>query len=137
MHVIYLGEIFMELWIIWIIAGVVFFVIEIFTPILFFLNLAIAALITAIAAYFSIPLVWQAILWGILSGVAIYYLLGLFVPDFYSNVNISTLNPMVAFKEFFNESFCTVFAKGFDFSFGSFSKFFWYSSKVVEPMNFT
>jgi len=57
-----------------------------------------------------------SILWGIVIGVASYYLIGLFVPNFYNNINIETLNPVVAFKEFFTESFCKVFVSGFDFS---------------------
>ena len=49
----------MEIWLIWIIAGVIFFIIELFTPMLFFLNLAFACLLAAIGAYFDIAFVWQ------------------------------------------------------------------------------
>jgi len=57
-----------------------------------------------------------AILWGILTGVAGYYLIGLWIPGFYNNINIETLNPVISFKEFFSQSFCKVFINGFDFS---------------------
>jgi len=69
----------MELWLLWIIAGVIFFVIEIFTPLLFFLNLAIAALITASIAYFGIGIIWQVIIWGILSALLLLFLRPLLV----------------------------------------------------------
>ncbi len=57
-----------------------------------------------------------AILWGILFGVAMYYLLGLFIADFYTNLQISTMNPLISLKQFFDEAFCKVFISGFDFS---------------------
>lgn len=55
----------MELWILWVITGVVFFLIEIFTPMLFFLNLAFASLLAAIGAYFNIHFGFQIGIFGI------------------------------------------------------------------------
>ena len=69
----------MELWLLWIIAGVIFFVIEIFTPLLFFLNLAIASLITAGVAYFEVGVIWQVIIWGVLSALLLIFLRPLLV----------------------------------------------------------
>mgnify|MGYP003296071780 FL=1 len=57
-----------------------------------------------------------AILWGILLGVAMYYLSGLFIADFYTNLQFSTMNPLISLKQFFDEAFCKVFISGFDFS---------------------
>ena len=45
----------MEIWQLWGIAGVVLFILEMFTPALFFLNLALAALVTSATVYF-VPL---------------------------------------------------------------------------------
>lgn len=57
-----------------------------------------------------------AILWGILGGAVVYYLLGITVPGFYANFSISTLNPFVAFGEFGTQAFGKVFTDGFNFS---------------------
>ncbi len=58
-----------------------------------------------------------AVLWGILGGTALYYLLGLTIPEFYrgvaSNLN---LNPFAAFRDFGTQAFGKVFTEGFDFS---------------------
>lgn len=57
-----------------------------------------------------------AVLWAILGGTALYYLLGLTVPEFYANLGISSMNSFDAFKDFGNQSFLAVFTNGFDFS---------------------
>ena len=57
-----------------------------------------------------------AILWSILGGAALYYLLGLTVPDFYASLSLGTLDPLAAFQEFGAQSFGQVFIHGFDFS---------------------
>lgn len=57
-----------------------------------------------------------AVLWAILGGTGLYYLLGLTIPDFYSNMNVSVGSPLDAFAQFANESFGKVFTEGFDFS---------------------
>lgn len=58
-----------------------------------------------------------AILWSILGAAGLYYLLGLTVPDFYTNFFADkTLDPFKAFGQFDKESFLAVFKGGFDFS---------------------
>ena len=58
-----------------------------------------------------------AVLWGILGGTVLYYLLGFTVPEFYGNFGASlNLNPFAAFQEFSASAFGRVFTEGFDFS---------------------
>ncbi len=57
-----------------------------------------------------------AVLWGILGGSVLYYLLGLTVPEFYSAGVFSMASPGEAFAAFSTESFGKVFTEGFDFS---------------------
>ena len=57
-----------------------------------------------------------AVLWGILGGTVLYYLLGLTVPEFYANFSFSMESPIEAFRAFGTESFGKVFTEGFDFS---------------------
>lgn len=58
-----------------------------------------------------------AILWSILTGTVIYYLLGFTIPGFYDGFfeGIS-LNPIDAFRDFKAMSFGKVFTEGFDFT---------------------
>lgn len=58
-----------------------------------------------------------AVLWGILGGTLLYYLLGVTVPGFYSDLGAAlNLNPFTAFGEFRASAFGRVFTEGFDFS---------------------
>ncbi len=57
-----------------------------------------------------------AVLWGILGGTGLYYLLGLTIPNFFDNLGVSFGSPFAAFKDFGTEAFLAVFKKGFDFS---------------------
>ena len=57
-----------------------------------------------------------AILWGILTGVFLYYSVLWFFPGSHHEINIETLNPMISLKEFFEYSFAKVFTSGLDFS---------------------
>lgn len=57
-----------------------------------------------------------AVLWGIIGGAVLYYLLGLTVPGFYSSLGITMDSPIEAFKQFGSEAFGKVFTEGFDFS---------------------
>lgn len=57
-----------------------------------------------------------SVLFGIIGGMALYYLLGLTVDGFYDNLKISFLSPFEAFKEFGEQSLFKVFKEGFDFS---------------------
>ena len=74
------------------------------------------AALTAIAVL-TCKRVKGAVLWGILGGTALYYLLGLTVPGFYKgfadNLNF---NPFAAFGDFGTQAFGRVFTEGFDFS---------------------
>lgn len=58
-----------------------------------------------------------SILWGILGGTGLYYILGFTVDGFYKGFaeNFS-FNPLKPFAAFASESFGKVFTKGFDFS---------------------
>lgn len=59
-----------------------------------------------------------AVLWGILGGTVLYYLLGLTVPGFYENFGTElNLNPLAAFETFGTSAFGRVFTEGFDFSY--------------------
>ena len=71
----------MELWLVWIIAGVIFFIIELFAPALFFLNLAIAAFFGAIAAYCELAGIWQILIFGIVACILICFLRPLLVKN--------------------------------------------------------
>ena len=60
---------------------------------------------------------WRgAVLIGIVGGMAMYYLLGLTVDGFYETLNIQFVSPIVAFREFGEQSFLRVLTEGFDFS---------------------
>lgn len=58
-----------------------------------------------------------AVIWGILGGAVLYYILGFTVPGFYDgfadNLNF---NPFAAFADFGTQAFGKVFTEGFDFS---------------------
>ena len=71
----------MEIWLIWVIAGVILFIIELFTPVLFFLNLAIAAFFSAIAAYYGLAVIWQVLIFLIMGGVLIGFLRPLLIKN--------------------------------------------------------
>ncbi len=58
-----------------------------------------------------------AVLWGILGGTALYYLLGFTVPGFYQGFTDNlNFNPLTAFEDFGTQAFGRVFTEGFDFS---------------------
>ena len=57
-----------------------------------------------------------AVLIGVVGGMGLYYLLGLTVPDFYTDLNLNLISPIQAFKDFGEQSLFTVFKDGFDFS---------------------
>ncbi len=58
-----------------------------------------------------------AVLWGVLGGAVLYYLLGFTVAGFYTNFGASlNLNPFSAFEAFGASAFGRVFTEGFDFS---------------------
>ena len=58
-----------------------------------------------------------SVLFGILGGTGVYYLLGLTIPEFYKDFNAGfNFNPIVAFKEFGTQSFGKIFTEGFNFA---------------------
>ena len=71
----------MDLWLVWVISGVILFIVEIFTPTLFFLNLAIAAFFAAIGAYFGLSGWWQVGIFAISSGILLGFLRPLLVKN--------------------------------------------------------
>jgi len=73
----------------------------------------IALFVIAVLAHKNVR---GAVLWGILCGAALYYLLGLTVPGFYQNLGITMESPLAAFKAFGTEAFGKVFTEGFNFS---------------------
>ena len=74
------------------------------------------AVLTAIAVM-TCRGVRGAVLWGILGGTVLYYLLGITVPGFYTGFGTAlNLNPLTAFSEFGASAFGRVFTEGFDFS---------------------
>ena len=79
--------------------------------------LVVAVVSILIIAILSKKQVKGAILWGILGGAALYYLLGLTVSGFYDGFSENlTLNPFKPFAAFGKETFGKVFTEGFDFS---------------------
>jgi len=64
----------LHLWQIWCISGVIFFIIEVFSPAMFFFNLALACLIVAIVAWLGLALIWQVIIFGIFSAIFLIWL---------------------------------------------------------------
>ena len=69
-----LFHIFFQLWQIWCIAGVIFFIIEMFTPVMFFLNLGFACFIAAIGAQMGIEPIYQVLVFGIFSAIFLIWL---------------------------------------------------------------
>lgn len=57
-----------------------------------------------------------SVLIGIVGGMGLYYLLGLTVDGFYTQLQISFVSPLEAFQEFGSQSLFKVFTQGFDFS---------------------
>ncbi|MBQ2604292.1 MAG: NCS2 family permease [Acutalibacteraceae bacterium] len=77
----------------------------------------VTLLVIITIAVLSIRKIKGAVLWGILGGSVLYYLLGLTIPDFYNGfADKLTLNPFTAFVDFGKESFFKVFTQGFDYS---------------------
>ncbi|HNW26574.1 MAG TPA: NfeD family protein [Candidatus Gastranaerophilaceae bacterium] len=64
----------MDYWQILIVAGVIFLIIEIFTPMVFFLNFAIACFITAVIALFIIDLNYLIPIFIVFSAIFLIFL---------------------------------------------------------------
>lgn len=79
--------------------------------------LVVAVISILLIAVLSHKKVKGSILWGILGGTALYYLLGLTVSGFYDDFGKNfSLNPFKPFVAFADQSFGKVFTEGFDFS---------------------
>ena len=79
--------------------------------------LIVAVISILLIAVLSHKKIKGSILWGILGGTALYYLLGLTVPGFYNNFGDTfSFNPLKPFAAFGTETFGKVFTQGFDFS---------------------
>ena len=82
--------------------------------------IAITLLSLILMAALSARKVKGAVLWGILGGSVLYYVLGYAFGSFgwieFSGISLSSANPFTAFKEFGEMSFGKVFTEGFDFS---------------------
>ena len=79
--------------------------------------LIVAVISILLIAVLSHKKVKGSILWGILGGTALYYLLGVTVPGFYNNFGDTfSFNPLKPFEAFGTETFGKVFTQGFDFS---------------------
>ena len=70
----------MDMWLLLLVASIVFLILEMFTPTLFFINLAVAAAISAIFAYlgFSYPVVTFVFLIVSIVATVVIYIPGLF-----------------------------------------------------------
>ena len=98
----------MELWIIWIIAGIIFFIVELFTPFLFFLNLAIAAFLGgAIAAYYGLAGIWQILIFGVVAALLLCFLRPLIVKNIYREDTTTGLD-----EKYFGQKAKTIMVTG-------------------------
>ena len=64
----------LDFWQIWCVAGVIFFIIEVFSPAMFFFNLALACLGVAVIAYLGFAIIWQVLVFGLLSAIFLIWL---------------------------------------------------------------
>ena len=77
----------------------------------------VTLLVIIVISVLSIRKVKGSVLWGIIGGSVVYYLLGFTIPDFYAGFSETlSLNPLTAFVDFGRESFMKVFTEGFDYS---------------------
>lgn len=81
----------------------------------------IMPMVVALCTFLAIVIMSQkkgrgAVLFGVLGGMGLYYLLGITVDGFYSQMDIHFLSPFGAFRDFGEQSLFKVFSEGFDFS---------------------
>ena len=80
-------------------------------------SLIVAVFSLLLIAVLSYRRVKGSILWGIIGGTGLYYVLGFTVKGFYKGFAESlSFNPLKPFAAFASESFGKVFTEGFDFS---------------------
>ncbi len=77
----------------------------------------VTLLVIIVISVLTIRKVKGSVLWGIIGGSVVYYILGFTIPGFYDGFgdNLS-LNPFSAFGDFGREAFFKVFTEGFDYS---------------------
>lgn len=64
----------LHLWQLWCIIGILFFITELFTPVMFFLNLGLACFAAAVAAEFGLPIYFQVLVFAIFSAIFLIWL---------------------------------------------------------------
>ena len=64
----------LQLWHIWCICGVIFCIIEMFTPVMFFLNLGLACFIAALPAALGWDLMYQVLTFAVFAAVFLLWL---------------------------------------------------------------
>ncbi len=74
----------------WLIAGILLFLIEIFTPVFFAASLGIGAFVAALAAFFGASLEMQLLLFSIVSVLSIFIIRPLIKKYFYSANEVTT-----------------------------------------------
>ena len=62
----------MEYWQIWLIIAAVFFIVEIFSTTFVFLCFSLGCIASAVGAYFGLGLVWQVLIFSILTTIAFF-----------------------------------------------------------------
>ena len=79
----------LELWVLWIIAGIIFMIIEIFTPGFYFMSIGSAAILTGLAGYFVQNMLLQLFLFILLCFI-FFVFLRKFALKFFIKNNIET-----------------------------------------------
>lgn len=64
----------MEYWQLWCLISIIFFIVEMFTPVNFFLNLGLACLISALVAYIGASFTVQVILFAVFGALFLIFL---------------------------------------------------------------
>ncbi|MDD3594499.1 MAG: NfeD family protein [Candidatus Gastranaerophilales bacterium] len=82
----------MELWLVWLISGIVLVILEIFTPTLFLLSIAFACFIVAFLSWLEFSLLWQAIVFAILAVLLIKFIRPLFISKVKDDTNTNIYN---------------------------------------------
>lgn len=85
----------MSFWLVWIILGVVFLVLEILTPTFFFISFGVACITTGFAAIFIKNLFWQLILFSAVC-LVVFFLLRRFSSKYFtSEKNLTNVYSLV------------------------------------------
>lgn len=82
----------MDSWQIWCIAGILLLILEMFTPVIFFINLAFAAFVTAIFSYLGFSFLAQSVLFSVFSIIFILFLRPLMVKKIKTKNHLTGIN---------------------------------------------